>query len=259
MKMKKSKWLLLLALISATLMCACGKKDVEEAPVPEARVINQVEESANDVVVSDVSVSENAQTVETTKTTSTIDYSCYDDLIKKIEKEIKDGLTREECERLDISDTFWYEPDSVETRGYLRRDLDGDGIEELILGRNDGGYNEIYDIYTTKDGELVHTVMGWERNRYYLCTNGALANEGSGGWNLSINAYYTYTGQMITAETTDGLIETVTYDGDRDANNPWFYCSTKDYAQDAEPITEERANEIMNSYVYETLEFITFQ
>ena len=63
MKIKKSKWLLLLALISATLMCACGNKDVEEAPVPET-----------------------AQTVETTKTTSTIDYSCYDDLIKRMQK-----------------------------------------------------------------------------------------------------------------------------------------------------------------------------
>ncbi len=238
MKMKKSKWLLLLALISATLMCACGNKDVEEAPVPET-----------------------AQTVETTKTTSTIDYSCYDDLIKNVTDGIKKGLTQEDAESLDISSVFCYEPTSVETRGYLRRDLDGDGIEELILG--DSGQNDdddiIYDIYTIKDGEMVHTLMGWERNYYFLCTNGTLANVASGGASLYGTRYYTYTGQMITAETTDGLIESVTYDGDRDANNPWFYCSTKDYNQDAEPITEERANEIMNSYVYETLEFITFQ
>lgn len=115
------------------------------------------------------------------------------------------------------------------------------------------------DIYTIKDGDMVHTLMGWERNYYFLCTNGTLANVASGGASLYGTRYYTYTGQMITAETTDGLIESVTYDGDRDANNPWFYCTTKDYNQDAEPITEERANEIMNSYVYETLEFITFQ
>lgn len=86
----------MLALISATLMCACGNKDVEEAPVPET-----------------------AQTVETTKTTSTIDYSCYDDLIKNVTDGIKKGLTQEDAESLDISSVFCYEPTSVETRGYL--------------------------------------------------------------------------------------------------------------------------------------------
>ena len=85
------------------------------------------------------------------------------------------------------------------------------------------------DIYTIKDGEVVHTLMGWERHYYFLCTNGTLANVASGGASLYGTRYYTYTGQMITAETTDGLIESVTYDGDRDANNPWFYCTTKGY------------------------------
>ncbi len=238
--MKKNKMLVLLVLLSSVTMCACDSKDLKE-------------EVTNEVVTS-----ESTETVEVTDMTDSIDYSGYDDLIKKVTEEIKGGMTQEEADSLGISYAFCYDIAVDDTRGYLRRDLDGDGIEELILGNNiDNG--EIYDVYTLKDGKMVHTIMGWERCFYTLCENGTLANYGSGGASFYGYTYYNYNGQIITNGTTDGLIESVTYDGGRDANNPWFYSNTNIYDQDAEPITVEKVNEIMSCYEYVTLEFTTFK
>lgn len=37
----------------------------------------------------------------------------------------------------------------------------------------------IYNIYSMSDGAPVQVLYGWERNRYYLCENVLIANEGS--------------------------------------------------------------------------------
>ncbi len=85
------------------------------------------------------------------------------------------------------------------TLGYLIKDIDGNGTDELIFGGNAEGSTTwydgiIYDIYTISDGELVHVLDGWERNRYFLCENGVIANEGSGSAFDGTNSYFTLKG-----------------------------------------------------------------
>lgn len=144
------------------------------------------------------------------------------------------------------------------TLGYLIEDIDGNGIDELIFGENrsepDGSETGIiYDIYTISDGELVHVVDGWERNRYYLCETGMIANEGSSGAVNSNYAYFTFDGTALQ------LVEAVLYDGVKDSDHPWFYSTGSEYdAKNAEPISEERAKEIMEGYVYTQPTFIPF-
>ncbi len=140
-----------------------------------------------------------------------------------------------------------------ETLGYRIEDIDGNGIEELIFGENWGEHTVIYDIYTIFEGELVHVLDGWDRNRYYLCENGMIANEGSGGAGRSHYGYFTFDGVELH------LAEAVIYDGDKDRENPWFYSVESEYdAEYAEPISEERAAEIINQYVYCCRTFIPF-
>lgn len=70
--------------------------------------------------------------------------------------------------------------------GCARMDLNGDGVEELLLGwldaplwNMDEGY--VFAIYTLVDGQPVLAVEGWERNRYVVGGDGYLYNAGSSG------------------------------------------------------------------------------
>lgn len=141
--------------------------------------------------------------------------------------------------------------------GYLIEDIDGNGTEELIFGANGSGASDgvIYDLYTIDDGELVHVFDGGERDRYYLCENGMIANEGSSGASTSVFAYYVFEGTELH------LVEAVLYNGWESPDNPWFYSTQTDNCYDlenAEPINEDQAWAIREGYVYAHQTFIPF-
>ncbi|MBT9778386.1 hypothetical protein GPL15_17960 [Clostridium sp. MCC353] len=147
---------------------------------------------------------------------------------------------------------------SYGTRGYLIEDIDGNGIDELIFGENGTNPDSqwdgvIFNIYTISDEELVQVLNGWERNKYFFCENGMIANEGSSGAANSNYAYFTFEGSELH------LVEAVIYDGMKDAADPWFYSTESEfYSENAEPISEEKAIEIREKYIYERPEFIPF-
>lgn len=155
----------------------------------------------------------------------------------------------------DFSSVIYMKKDGL---GYLIEDIDGNGTEELIFGGNGTdpeivGNSIIYDVYTISNGELVHVLDGWERNRYYLCENGMIANEGSSGAANSNYSYFNFDGSKLH------LVESVIFDGIRDTDHPWFYSTESEYdTGNAEPISEEQATEIMRQYVYKNLIFIPF-
>ncbi len=142
--------------------------------------------------------------------------------------------------------------DSPYNLGYLLKDIDNNGVDELILGEypsdDDSSWNEvIYDIYTIDNNKIIHVVEGGERNRYYLCDNGMIANEGSGNASYSTYAYYTFTDASLI------LSEAIIYNSEVNEESPWFYTTTdlNDWSQN---ISEEEASEIMNNYTYIQLE-----
>lgn len=150
-----------------------------------------------------------------------------------------------------------FDDEDKERLGYLIEDIDGNGTEELIFGENGTGAWEgvVYDLYTIYDGELVHVFSGGERDRYYLCGEGMIANEGSSSAATSSNTYYLFEGTELY------LVEAILYNGGDSPENPWFYSTlTDDYydLENAEPINEEQAQAIMEKYVYERTAFIPF-
>lgn len=180
-----------------------------------------------------------------------VDNDFYEELISAAERCIRE----EDYEAPEVYgfSVIIYMGRNSETLGYRIEDIDGNGTEELIFGENWGDHTVIYDIYTISEGELVHVLDRWDRNRYYLCENGMIANEGSGGAAHSGYGYYTFDGVELH------LAEAVIYDGDKDRENPWFYSvESEDNAENAEPISEERAAEIINQYVYCDRTFIPF-
>jgi len=210
--------------------------------------------------VSSVPVEETSSTVQEKPVEETIDYSPYDELIAEATEILSNGRDEDAVASDRMSSVFMLQGD-YETLGYLRQDLDGNGVEELIFGGNSDleEFNGvIYDVYTIDNGELVHVLDGWERNRFYLCTNGCIANEASGGAFLTAYQYYTYADAKISIK------ETVEYNEWHDQDNPWFYTTIEvsgleeDDYDNLEPISEDEASKIMDSYEYVELQYTPF-
>ena len=146
--------------------------------------------------------------------------------------------------------------DYYQTPGWLLRDLDGDGIPELLLGANwDEGHAVIFNIYRSGGTRAVCVVNGWNRNRWYLCTDGSLANEGSNSAFESSFSYYSYTSGELQH------LETLLYLDDGSGGSPWRYSVTTDQyvnSGDFHSVTEAEATAVMDKYTHETLAFTPF-
>ena len=185
------------------------------------------------------------------------DYSGYDELIAEASDVLEnfDGNYPKE----EPFSSVIYQHQDYETLGYLIEDLDGDGVNELIFGANTDGWDNgswdgvIYDIYTIANGEVVHVLDGWERNRYYLCENGCIANESSSSAFESRYSYYTYSGTELT------MVESVLYYSSQDEEHPWFYSTEAEPdIKNATPISQEKSAEIMNKYVHKHPQYTPF-
>ena len=106
---------------------------------------------------------------------------------------------------------------SLENDGYLLKDIDHDGNNELIIlarsGLNSGsiedGGSMIYAVYTMQNGKPVRILESWTRSRNYLCADGGIYNEGSDGAAYSTWCIYDIKdGKAVVREgvqTTDRL------------------------------------------------------
>ena len=184
---------------------------------------------------------------------STTGYAAYDALLAEIS-----GLRRSGASdvQTDFSHDLLSVNDYYQTPGWLLRDLDGDGIPELLLGANwDEGHTVIFNIYRYGGTRAVRVVNGWNRNRWYLCTDGSLANEGSSSAFESSFSYYSYTSGELQH------LETLLYLDDGSGGSPWRYSVTTDqYVNrgDFHSVTEAEATAVMDKYTHETLAFTPF-
>ena len=166
----------------------------------------------------------------------------------------------EKPEGYDFSSVIYMKKDwDYGTLGYLIRDMDGNGTDELIFGGNadeSGSWYDsiIYDVYTISDGELVHVLDGWERNRYFLCENGMIANEGASSAFDGSYSYFTFEGDRLS------LVESVIrkYEGDENACVYYHTTESELDTENAEIISEEQADAVIEKYVYERIPFIPF-
>ena len=86
--------------------------------------------------------------------------------------------------------------------GYCFADLDGDGVNELLIGQISGDEftdKVIFDAYTLVDGAPVQLFQSRERARYYLCSDNTVALEGSSGADSSDSELYAVSGGALTA------------------------------------------------------------
>jgi beta-lactamase regulating signal transducer with metallopeptidase domain len=117
-------------------------------------------------------------------------YAAYNALLAEISDLRRSGASDVQT---DFSHDLLSVNDYYQTPGWLLRDLDGDGIPELLLGADWGdGHTVIFNIYCLDGAKAVRVVDGWSRSRWYLCTDGSLAHEGSDGASEGTYSYYRY-------------------------------------------------------------------
>lgn len=173
-------------------------------------------------------------------------YAAYDALLAEISDLRRSGASDVQT---DFSHDLLSANDYYQTPGWLLRDLDGDGVE-LLLGADWGdGHTVIFNIYRLDGAKAVRVVDGWNRSRWYLCTDGSLAHEGSDGASEGTYSYYRYeNGALRHLETVISL------DG-------WLYSDTTDHyvgGKGFRPVSEDEANAVREKYTHETLSFTPF-
>ena len=178
----------------------------------------------------------------------------YDDIIREISNGLNNGFTDEQKKELDISESIYDCPDENLGFGYRIKDVDGDGVNELLIcGYDkefiDGDVNGIiFDMFTVKNNKITHVFSGDIRDRYYLCYNGMIANEPSVGSSDSCYVYYKY---------KDGFLEVVesVYSSMKDGSDEvaYYHSDKKPGEGNAEEISFDEAERItkQNKYIYQ--------
>ena len=181
-------------------------------------------------------------------------YAAYDALLAEIADLRRSGASDVQT---DFSHDLLSANDYYQTPGWLLRDLDGDGTSELLLGADWGdGYGVIFNIYRLDGAKAVRVVDGWSRSQYFLCSDGTLAHEWSGGADHWGRTYLRYGETLLPIESVF------------DRGGVWYHAKGLDALSLEDTQLEDRcktipraeAEQLMERYTkqYETLPFTPF-
>ncbi len=120
---------------------------------------------------------------------------------------------------------LFYEPQQAywmnrENTGYMIRDIDGNGIEELLI-LDIGG--EVYKLFVLSNGKPVQILQGWARNTIYLSCDGGFVNHGSDGAAYSRDYLFDLGGTELIVR--EGVISDYDEVGQEEL---WFYTEDWD-------------------------------
>ena len=185
---------------------------------------------------------------------STTGYAAYDALLAEIADLRRSGASDVQT---DFSHDLLSANDYYQTPGWLLRDLDGDGTSELLLGADWGdGYGVIFNIYRLDGAQAVRVVDGWSRSQYFLCSDGTLTHEWSGGADHWGRTYLRYGETLLPIESVF------------DRGGVWYHAKGLDVLSLDDTQLEDRckvipraeAEQLMERYTkqYEALPFTPF-
>ncbi len=145
----------------------------------------------------------------------------------------------------------WGEP--FKFVGYCFMDVNGDGQNELLIGKLNAGDKIVWDMYSVKNGQAYRVLVSGDRNRHYICESDEgyiIANEIHTN---AMNYSYSYYADMDRNIAKEKLW----FDWREDE---WYYYA--DYLNITSlTISEERVKEITETYreKYITPQFISFE
>ena len=227
----KKTFIPLALIFVCVFVCACGAKN--ESPVPAAQTPQPVPEATSEPTAEEL----------------------YGSVLSKYYAAVSAQAGAEELTEagLNYMLAYGYGDAPLESAGYALMDADGDGLNELLIGSLTGDiYNRqvVLDLYTVTDGELRLVFTSGERDRFYLCSDGTVAEEASSGAMNSAWNYYDFRNGEIAER------QSLVFNAAEDRENPWHSLIN---GEDS-PLSEEDAMNYFMAYqnLYITPEYIPF-
>lgn len=103
----------------------------------------------------------------------------YSDIVSYIVVGYQTGWEDMDPREMNLSPVYSY---SSPYAGFVQKDIDGDGFEELLIGdRFEDGRYALYDIYcfNKKNASLIHLASGGERDSFVITRDGIIIESGS--------------------------------------------------------------------------------
>jgi len=173
----------------------------------------------------------------------------YKPLLDTYRKAIREDWGPGTCVENGISLMVGHYGDFVEALGYAIRDLNSDGIDELIIT---DGLN-VYDLYTIVQDETdgpLRLVNAMERIEYFLTTDGWIYCMGSGSASVSYHTLYSLGDRGLD------LIEGFMFNAESNPESPWYYY---DGVEQGAPCPSAIAGAAMDSYIFAEIPFTSFE
>lgn len=177
----------------------------------------------------------------------------YDEVIELYIRAIKERWNSDK-----ISE-FGFEPycfiSSLEKDGYILKDLDQDGSDELIIlsrgSLESSRYqNEdmLYAVYTMKNGKPIRVLDSWTRSRNYLCADGGIYNEGSDGASYSTWCIRDIKNGRIVVREGVQTADKMDANGEYLEGTVYLRMTESHKLYDGEEISEEQADADLERY-----------
>lgn len=163
----------------------------------------------------------------------------YSDIVSFIVEGYQSGWEETAPEDMDLSPVYSY---SSIFAGFAKKDIDGDGFDELLLGDlfEDGCY-ALYDIYcfSKKDASLIHLASGGERDSFVINGEGVIIETGSNSADESfVKGYRLADGRLVACGSWNDDLMKLEFQKFTDLANPQL-CGG--YTSQREPTVEEIA------------------
>lgn len=252
--------LLPVVLLAALSLTACGINTAEAKPAEDPVA---TETPAADAQPTEIAAEAEIAATENANTDGKADeaYADYDKMLGDMKLGLENGLDEPILNGFALADSYMTVGES-DIPGYLIKDINGDGVDELIFGMNIKDATEddadwdgiVYDMFTMVDGKMTQVVDGWARNRYYLCTNGAIANVGSDGAAYTCYTFYDFDGKDLKVRES----YFTGYKDEAQTEWGWFFSDKEAWADDATEVSEEEARQAIAAYTYDKQNYIPF-
>lgn len=241
------KKILILSIVITFMIGACAEKN---STVVDTAIIEKENETVDEDSNKEVSQIE-SETVDNTNENKPVPCS-YESIIEEIKKGLEDPEAFFDRDNEYPLDLYWAISGCVSLGtwydlGYLQEDIDGDGIEEMLvlIDDSDGDISvgNLICLFTLQNGQPYPVIFKGERDEYQLCENNIIKEEYYYATPSEGVNYYKYEkGKLELIEGIDGE-----YDFDK-REFQYYYIDDDSENDSGRELTEKEDDDIREEF-----------